>query len=279
MSAKHNEEEKHKPTTKEQTSQTYVQVERGIYRYKEKSGEITYHERPEVGGKRTYRALGFGFTRQTNIGNARTELSRRRIEIAGGRNPYEEKRPESPKTEKPTVSKVIQIYIEANYLDRYLKPRIGRTLECETANCETLLEYWNGQVWDTLTPKSWDDYHEWRIKDLKKGCAGDSSVDKERITLSNAFNYAKRKEIVTANPAAGFSRHHPLSAVKHCREFQPKNAEELHEIAALFFESSKRYRWALGFQLLLEANTGLRTSYRVAHQASARLSGCPSPKV
>ena len=52
--------ENKKPTTKEQQPQTYLQVETGIYRYKDKQGELTYHERPSIPGHkhRTYRALG-----------------------------------------------------------------------------------------------------------------------------------------------------------------------------------------------------------------------------
>lgn len=73
MSAKTNE----KPTSKQQELRTYIQVETGIYRYKDGEGNITYHERPwvtsEIGrSTRTYRALGFGFTRQTNLNCART---------------------------------------------------------------------------------------------------------------------------------------------------------------------------------------------------------------
>ena len=128
-----------KPTSKQQKLQTYLQVERGMYRYKDGKGEITYHERPWIiseNGKpaRTYRALGFGFTRQTNLNIARTEYHRRRIEVSVGHNPYEEKT--EKKTEKPTVKAVVEKYVAADYPDRYLKSRTGRTLEAESAHCE-----------------------------------------------------------------------------------------------------------------------------------------------
>src|ERR1043166_1040828 len=85
-----------KPTNKEQEPRTYVQVETGIYRYKNLNDEISHHERPWIIGRngqpvRTYRALGFNFTKQQNLNNARTEYNRRRTEVAAGRNPYEEK--------------------------------------------------------------------------------------------------------------------------------------------------------------------------------------------
>jgi hypothetical protein len=141
--------------------------------------------------------------------------------VAAGRNPYEAPKPAEPEKHKPTVSEIIKDYAEKQYPDRYLKPRTGRTLESEAANCETLLCYWDGQLWDAITPASWDKYHGWRTENVKKGCSGDSTVDKERITLSNAFKYAMRLEMgVTSNPVENFPRHHPLTAVKHCREFQ-----------------------------------------------------------
>jgi hypothetical protein len=37
-----------KPSTEAQAPQTYLQVEAGIYRYKDKEGKITYHERPFI---------------------------------------------------------------------------------------------------------------------------------------------------------------------------------------------------------------------------------------
>src|ERR1039457_5315625 len=112
--------ENKKPIAQEQQPQTYLQVETGIYRYKDKQGELTYHERPSIPGHkhRTYRALGYGFTKQTNLGNARTEYHRRRTELAAGRNPYAEIEPD-PATAKATVSEIIKNYADAGYPDRY----------------------------------------------------------------------------------------------------------------------------------------------------------------
>jgi hypothetical protein len=47
-----------KPSIEAQAPQTYLQVEAGIYRYKDKEGKVTYYERPSVNGTRTYRSLG-----------------------------------------------------------------------------------------------------------------------------------------------------------------------------------------------------------------------------
>jgi len=283
MNANMSAQKNGKPTSKQQELQTYLQVETGIYRYKDGDGNITYHERPWIISEngnpvRTYRALGFGFTRQANLNIARTEYYRRRTEVSAGRNPYED--PKKDKIEKPTVKLVVEKYVAAHYPDRYLKARTGRTLEAETAKCAKLLEYcgskqpWDNCLWDSLTPKNWDDYHDWRLvqingeeddadenvdSDLEpEEPRGNRSVDLERNTLNNAYKYGIRKELITANPVVNFPRFHSQSDVHHCREFQPENADELHSIAATLF--SERSSEALAWQLLFEANTGLRTS-------------------
>lgn len=274
-----------KPTVKEQQPRSYVQVETGIYRYKDLDDEISYHERPWIIGRngqpvRTYRALGFDFTKQQNLNNARTEYNRRRTEVAAGRNPYEAKKREAAPT-KLTVEAVIRKYVENRYPNRYLKPRTGRTLEGEKSNCETILEYcgldqpWHNKLWDAITPKSWDDYHTWRLAQINgddeegdevKGDGidlepeeprGDRAVDLERNTLNNAYKYALRKELITSNQVKDFPKFRPTTAVRHCREFKPENAKELHAIALLLFLSGRE---ELAWQLLLEAYTGLRTS-------------------
>jgi hypothetical protein len=177
---------------KEQKAGTYVQVERGIYRYKDLAGEITYHERPWIIGKngkpvRTYKTPGLNFTRQENQNSARDEYHRRRSEVANERNPYEEKKPEVKPPEKPTVSGVIKTYVAAIYPDRYLKPRTGRTLEGEKSHCEALLTHWDGQPWDSITPKSWDNYHEQRILEIN----GKEAVDAWKLAQEIAQKAGK----------------------------------------------------------------------------------------
>lgn len=204
----------------------YEQVETGIYRYRSKDGEITCHERPIINGKRTYRSLGFNFVKQTSLKLAREEYHRRRTEVAAGKNPYEEKKPAQqqmqPSPDKPTVSKIIQHYRDAGYPDRYLQKRIGKTLRGETDNCKTLLEYWNGQLWDTLTPKSWDGYQNrlsgWLGADgtggngLAGGVGGPDNTNTD--TLINP-RYATRRGCAGVRPepsllSAGSNRLHEL---------------------------------------------------------------------
>ena len=101
-----------------QEKKRYVNVETGIYRY---TANGTYHERPSIAGRRTWRGLGVNFTSQKNLKLAREEYHRRRRTDSEGKSPYAE--PEEPKTVASTVADVIRKYQAAGYLDRDLQPR------------------------------------------------------------------------------------------------------------------------------------------------------------
>ena len=108
-------------------SNRYEQVETGIYKYTDQNGNITYHGRPWINGKRSYRSLGLNFTKQPSLRNARTELAWRKTQISTGRNPYAEPEP-APKPEEKdevTMGDVIRNYQQANY-----PPRSRRWCQC-----------------------------------------------------------------------------------------------------------------------------------------------------
>ena len=63
----------------------HVLVVSGIYRH---ARHGTYHERPTINGKRTWRSLGLNFTAQRNLQAAQNEYHRRRVMEAEGKNPY-----------------------------------------------------------------------------------------------------------------------------------------------------------------------------------------------
>ncbi|MBE0544216.1 MAG: site-specific integrase [Verrucomicrobia bacterium] len=93
-------------------------------------------------------------------------------------------------------------------------------------------------------------------------------MDQERNTIINAYKYAFNDGQIDANPAKELPRFQPSSDVKHCREFCPQTADELHEIAKLFFVNRKSE--VLRWQLLFEAMTGLRTEEVVAMRMDAK---------
>ncbi len=204
-----------------------------------------YYERPVVNGRPTFRSL-----KTRNRKHATEEFFRRRSAVGAGEDPYAE-----PKA--TTVGEVIHRYRKDGYLDRDLQPRPPITLADEERHCNTLLQFWDTVAVEVVTDATCDKYRDWRKKRVQQG-TGDRAIDRELNTLNNAFRYCKRREVVAVNPLADRPRYQPSSKVRHCREFMPDDADELHRIAALLFENPHSH--VLGFQMLFEAYTGLRTS-------------------
>ena len=227
---------KHKfmPTTK-----NWIRVADGIYR--RSSG--TLYERPIINNRPTWRSLG-----TKNLKLAREELRKRRI------------KGEASYVSKPTIvttGQVIRCYEQHGYPDRQKQKRQGRTLTMETKNCQTLLKFWEHIATDAVTLATCDRYHEWRKKNVKCG-TGNRAVDLELTTLSNAFLWACRLELVRSNPMSIYRpRYCSDKSIRHCREFMPNDADELHRIVELMFATPRSD--TLGWQILFEAATGVRT--------------------
>ena len=122
-----------------------------------------------------------------------------------------------------------------------------------------LLGFWEKVCVDKISVKTSDDYRDWRIGRLKRKTSGTRTVDLELCTLNNAFLFAERKETVRHDPLANRPRYHDKKKVRHCREFMPEDANELHERVAPLFGRSQSV--VLGYQYLVEAYTGLRPSH------------------
>ncbi len=235
----------------------YEQIERSIYKYTDQAGNVNYHERPWVKGKRTFRSLGFNFTPQGSLKNARVELSRRRIEIAAGRDPYAEPVAKTPATVTLTMGDVIARYEADGYPDKHRSARTGQTLDDEISHCERLTQFWAGVPVDSAGPAACDRYHTWRGHQGFHQGTGNRQVDRELNTLNNACRWAVRCELLKSNPLAERPHYQKSTDVKHCREFMPRDAEELHDAAREFFKHP--HSVVLGFQLLSEAYSSLRT--------------------
>lgn len=252
---------KNKQKKSRKKQKRHVFVASGIYRH---TREGTYHERPKINGKRTWRSLGVNFTPQRNFKAAEDEYHRRRVMEAEGKNLYAEEAEEAKPTfkkERPaeakTVGEVIQRYMKDGFLDRHLLSRPETTEDDERRNCETLLELWDSVPVEDVCDMVFDDYRGWRLKNLRQG-EGLRTTDRELNTLNNAYTYCKRRGVVKVNPAADRPKYQPSSKVRHCREFCPRDADELHTAAAFLFQHPNSV--VLGFQLLSEAYSGLRTS-------------------
>jgi integrase len=155
-----------------------------------------------------------------------------------------------------TVGEVISLYQGADYPDKQLNPRNERTKKEEARHCTLLLKYWDSVRVKLTSIVTCDNYRDWRLQRIKQG-SGLRTIDRELMTLNNAFRFAYRRGQVGRNPMVDRPRYQPSKYVVHCRQCMPGDAKELHDIAQLLF--SFRTSEVLGFQLLFTAYTGQRT--------------------
>ena len=225
----------------------FKHIEPSIYRY---ALNGNYYERPTISGKRTWRSL-----KTKNLRRARKKLRWLRSGITrapcarSGLSPRLE-------LEGAAVGDVIRRYREDGYLDKHLNERTDATRKAEERHCAILLKFWRDVETNTVTDASCDAYHDWRVAHVQYG-TGNRAADRELNTLSNAFRYAKRRGLIRSNPLMGRPRYQSPKFVRHCREFMPGNADELHACAGLLMQRPGSV--ALGFQQLFEAMTGLRS--------------------
>jgi hypothetical protein len=184
---------KNKQKKSRRKQKRHVFVASGIYRH---TREGTYHERPKINGKRTWRSLGVNATPQRNFKAAEDEYHRRRVMQAEGKNPYAEAAAEEKpafKKERPAeakiVGEVIRRYMNDGFLDRHLLSRPETTEDDERRHCETLLEFWDSVPVEDVCDMVFDDYRGWRLKNLRQG-EGLRTTDRELNTLNNAYTYS-----------------------------------------------------------------------------------------
>lgn len=227
---------------------TYARVADRIYR---DSRTGNFYERPLINGRRTWRKLD-GHTlklARESLAQRRTDVTRSKLGLA--RSPY------APKPQP--ISEVLDAYAAANCPDRRGVPRTGYALHHELARISLLRPYWSHltDVHPQTDPRR---YFAHRSKTRRnKAAHGGRAVDLELATLGNAFAHAVREGKLLINPLAERPRFQ-TQPVRHCRDCAPRNADELHLLAAHFFKSADCRTVLLGWQLLLEAFTGCRTS-------------------
>lgn len=208
----------------------------------------TYYERPTINGKRTWRKLA-----SIKLADAREEVAANRSDQARSsrglcRDPY------GPKC--ATVTTLIDDFLKAgcptckggsrtdggDRIIAYLK----KIKESPISN----------QAVDTLTNSDFHRYADWRRAKTRKGMNGGATVDLEIQSLAAACRWAHMLGRIKTVPTEKRIRF-KANATAHCREFSPKDADELHAIARHFFEGDSP---VMGFFVLLTAYTGCRKS-------------------
>lgn len=164
------------------------------------------------------------------------------------------------------LSKLLADWIGTGCPDRKLRPASQARRQEYARAIERVTKFLGQGLIDATFA---DRYHAWRIKRVKRG-AGHRTVDLELACLSTALHWLARTRRIPSNPLLERPTFSHLSANRHANECQPQDDEELHRLATCFFSSTESA--ALGWQLLVEALTGCRTSevLRLRHDARKR---------
>jgi integrase len=167
-----------------------------------------------------------------------------------------------------TFGALVAAYLLAQCPDSGRRVRAGSVLEQEEERVGRLAA-WTG--WDPVSRirnATLDQYAAWR-KEKSKRMRNGRRITQEMFTLKNIFRFALRTELITVNPLAKLEftdyQWSPAVRSKHRR---PQDAEELHKLARWMFQ--RQDREVFGWQLLIEAFTGIRTSEALACRTDAR---------
>lgn len=241
-----------------------------------------YYERPTIRGRRTWRLLECAH----NLKLARELAAAHKIDEvrskAGlGRSPY------APK--QCTCGDLFSAYVSAGCPDRRGAMRRDGSLKAELRRIGVLEPFWKTMPADKVKPA---DFHRYAAKrksqvtEFYEDAATSSSspsrstrdggraIDLELVTLSNVLRWAVSVGKLESYPLQDKDR--PKfrgKTVNNCRQFMPRDADDLHSLAAALFEI--RASEALGWQLILEAFTGCRTKEVLAMRWDSSSPGQP----
>jgi hypothetical protein len=165
-----------------------------------------------------------------------------------------------PYAEGITAGKIMDDWEKADCPDREGNARHGESLEAEKAKLRRLRPFWQNIVATEIA--SWrhsTEYGEQRKRKNKSPFSLGRSINAELNSLSNAFSWAVKTEVIKSNPLASNRKNfYDLGKVRHCTSVMPQSDEEFHQRIAVLLASDKTR--PLGFQYALEGLTGGRTS-------------------
>lgn len=212
-------------------------------------GPGTFYVRPVNQGRRTWRKLASITARDAKLEASEVMRAVKMADLGIGKNPL------SPPP--PTVLELVSSYLAHHCPSKRLEERDMKFCEFQAKRLEWIVKWWGSKRADTVRLAMVHEYRDWRKPQIANG-KGHRMIDMELQCLSNVLNYA----VATGRLDTNFLLHRPrfqaASEVSHCRDAMPKDGDELNWWAELFF--SKPETEVLGWQLLLEAMTGCRTS-------------------
>ena len=217
----------------------------GVYQ----DGPGTFYVRPVNQGRRTWRKLASITARDAKVEASEVMRAVKMADLGIGKNPL------SPPP--PTVLELVSSYLAHHCPSKRLEERDMKFCEFQAKRLEWIAKWWGSKRADTVRLAMVHEYRDWRKPQIANG-KGHRMIDMELQCLSNVLNYA----VATGRLDTNFLLHRPrfqaASEVSHCRDAMPRDGDELNWWAELFF--SKPETEVLGWQLLLEAMTGCRTS-------------------
>lgn len=221
----------------------------GIYR-DSRTGNL--YERPSINGRTTFRKL-----RARSLKLAKEELAAKRTlqsqaSLGLAADPYKRRR-------LVQLRDLFDRWRESDCPKRNGEKSSGTQLQATGRRLSILSGWWGAKTPAEVTAQTCQEYANSRRRQVRAGVDGGRSVDLELSTLSSALHFAVLHGLAEFNPLAGARpRFYQASKARHCREFAPVSGDDLHALATALFESSKSE--CLGWQLLLQAMTGCRTS-------------------
>ena len=202
-----------------------------------------------VFGRRTKRRLTAIAVRQ-----AREEIARKKSDHARARIGL----CPDPFAPPVRIRDLIEKYTAAGCPDRRRQARAGDKLDHCKAQLTNLAGFWGDYAPENVTVGACDRYHDYRVARVARG-PGHRSVEVELCALSSVLHWAARSELIRYNPlASGRPTYRRAETVVHCSSSMPESDEELHTLGAHLLDNPRSE--VLGWQLLLEALTGCRTS-------------------
>ena len=174
------------------------------------------------------------------------------------------------------VSEVLKFYLKDNCPKRDEMPRTGRQLAEELRRCAKLNRILGNKPAHDFNVSDCRDYARERLKEFQEG-KGMRAVDIELAALSCAFRWSAkhpRKSGIFQNPVEHYRpKYAKADTVRHCRESQPSNGNEVHAIARWMFEQGTAQ--VFGWQCLFAAMIGQRCSELIQLRVDGSDTDCP----
>lgn len=139
-----------------------------------------------------------------------------------------------------------------------LSEKTGDDLTAPLRDLGNLLPVVGKLTIDQVTQGTCHRYLTARTSTITRGKGGARMVDVELNTLSNLLHWSAAHDLIKYNPVSKRPRFCKREDVRNCNLVMPESDEELHKLANFMFRDERGE--ALGWQLLLEALTGCRTS-------------------